>query len=418
MVSIFRRYVGWACLVLVLCATSISIPIFSRQDPAKGSVTNPRLFPFYYQTNADAPMELATALGFPGILRTMPYRINRPTEYAVLAAVRGLLIKPILGILWKKDGTQAMWGQWPARDYLCTYAIWMAMNLALILAAAALYHGMVKLQFGSLHATLAAILMLSSPIVVLSLREVHNGPFHIFGGVATFAFWHAVLVNRISTGRIIGLALGMGLLYLGKPCLNSFATGLLLCLWLGQGRKLFFILPAVALPTLVWMLVVRSVGLHYTVSDVSTFGAGVWIFQMGSPTGLLRETWMFLSSWSRVLGEDLYAPVLVLAVLGAWSFWRNGRRPFLWLALFSVGVDMAFYFLLHRVNAVYGMNTLILFFVLAAEGMVAAIRGMSDWLASSRRIRLGAPAQAVLCVLLTLALQLALNFRQLPLYGG
>jgi hypothetical protein len=167
---------------------------------------------------------------------------------------------------------------------------------------------------------------------------------------------------------------------------------------------------------LLWMSAVKAMGLEYAVSDVSTFGAGVWIFRMGSLAALLRETAAFLSTWCHALGENVYLPMLAFAGLGVWSLWRKGRSPILGLALLSSGVDLAFYFLLHRVHAVYGMNTLALFFALAAEGMVFASARLSERTAIGSKA--GSAVPAVLCVLLALALQLALNFRQLPLYGG
>lgn len=402
---------GWAVLTALVLAAAMYIPVFSGQDPAKGQVGHPRLFPFYYQTNQDAPMELATALGFPGIYRTIPDRINRPTEYAILAGI-SLAIKPVVDLVLPGDGREAMWGRWPARDYLTTYAIWVALNLALILAALVLYHRMAARHFDPLRARLASIMMLTSPIVLLSLRESHNGAYHIFAGMATFAFWHAVLLDDMPLKKMVPAALGIGLLYLGKPCINGFGTGLLLCLWLGQARKLAIILPAAALPTLLWMGAVKTMGLQYTVSDVTAFGAGVWIFRMDA-AGLAREAGLFLATWFRTLGENVYLPLVAFAGLGAWSLWRSGRRMILGVFALSIAVDMAFYFLLHRMHAVYGMNSLAPFFVTAAEGLVYAIAG-----GARAGSRLSAPVRAVLCVLVVLALQLALNFRQLPRYGG
>lgn len=80
----------------------------------------------------------------------------------------------------------------------------------------------------------------------------------------------------------------------------------------------------------------------------------------------------------------------------------------------SIVVDMAFYFLLHRMHAVYGMNALAPFFLIAAEGLVFAMGGLG----ARTGLLLTGRAGMVLCVLVVLAMQFALNVRQLPLYGG
>jgi hypothetical protein len=436
---------GWSALIAAVMAASIWIPVFSHQDPARGRVGLPRLFPFYYQTNEDAPMELATALGFPGIYRTLPDRINRPTEYAIISGLRAGLVDPVLGLFVPAEDPAVMWGAWPAREYLATYAIWISVNLALILGALATFHALTREYFGGLRATLACVLFFTSPIVLLTLREAHNGAFHLFTGMATLSFWHGVLRNRIAGRRLILAALGLGMLYLGKPCLNGFAFGIMLCLWFRQHRKLPVVLALVALPTLAWMAAITIAGLRYTVSDVSHFGAGVWILRIGSAGALFRETGGFLSAWFSILGESVFAPLLPLAGWGAWNMWgsrsetgavgggtdqrvasRDGSQDAsrtapmdtrrIALALFALAActDMVFYFLLHRAHAVYGMNTAALIFVTASVGLVSA----ADRLAARWGWKAEGPAVTAFCLCVILILQFALNCRQLPLYPG
>lgn len=63
--SALRIRALWGLLGAVLFAASLHIPVFSGMRPGNGVVGHPALFPYYFQTNADAPLELASSLGFP-----------------------------------------------------------------------------------------------------------------------------------------------------------------------------------------------------------------------------------------------------------------------------------------------------------------------------------------------------------------
>jgi hypothetical protein len=425
------RIAAWAVFLGALVWASANIPRFSGQVPEKGVVFHPRLFPYYFQSNIDAPLELSTAIGFPEYYKVAPNRVNRPVVYAIIAGVREAIASPLVTLFAGKDAGRQAWGAWTVRDYLLTYGIWMVFNLGLLLACAALYHRMARAHFDSLTASLAVMMMLSSPIVLLSLREIHLGVYHLFVGLACLAFWHAVLLGvpagipagvagseavrrPLSNPALIAASLAIGVLFLGKFCFNGFGAGLLLCLWMKQGRKLLLILPALATPTALWIPLTKVLGYTYGVSEVQDFGAGVWLLQVGSVSGLLREIASFLALWAKCASENLSAAHVFLAAVGAVSLWKKGRRAFLAVALLAILVDMGFYFLLHRVNANYVMSSLIFLFVPAAEGLIVLLQASGTrlpWIASDR-------FRAIAAVAILLALQFALNLRQLPHYAG
>jgi hypothetical protein len=406
---------GWAVFILAILWASLNIPRFSDQRMEKGVVWHPRLFPYYFQTNVDATLELSTALGWPEYYKVAPNRVNRPVVYALIAGLREFVASPLVSLAAGKDAGSKTWGPWTVRDHLLTYFIWIVLNLGMLTLSALMFHRLVRSHFGGMTGSLAAILLLSSPILLLSLREIHLTMYHLLVGMACLAFWHAVLLGGpMSKTRLAWLSLGIGALFLGKFCFNVFAAGALLCLLAGQWRKLFLILPAVALPTAVWFLMTKPLGYVYGVSEVSDCGAGVWLLQVESFGNLLREIAAFLSQWFKCLGESASVFHLPFAALGAYGLWKNGGRMFLGVALLAALVDMGFYFLVHRNNANYGMSTLLFFFVLVALGIQSAlVRVGSRWpvFASGR-------FAAVTAVALILAIQLALNWRQLPQYGG
>jgi hypothetical protein len=435
---------AWTVFIAILFWASMNIPRFSGQVPENGVVSHPRLFPYYFQSNIDAPLELSTSIGFPGYYKIQPNRVNRPVVYGFIAGLRGWVADPLVSLFAGKAAGRQSWGMWTARDYLLTYSIWMAVNLAFLLICAAAYHRLVRSHFDSFTASLSVMLMLSSPIVLLSLREVHLGVYHLLVGVACLVFWHAVLLGvgegvRKGVGKGVGegvsgpgwkdgadrrpftraelilASLGIGVLFLGKPCINGFALGFALCVLMGQARKLAWILPCVALPTVAWVFAARALGYVYGVTEVKDFRAGVWILDVGSVSNLLHEMTAFLALWFKCMGENVSLAHLPFAALGLIALWKKGPRRFLAVAALAALADLGFYFFVHRVNANYGMSTLLFFFVLVAEG----IRSTTGWTARFRgMIQMPTPIPALIAIVLLLAIQFALNARQLPHYGG
>lgn len=431
------RRAAWGLCGAILFALAMLIPRISGAGPGNGTVYHPRLFPYYFQTNIDAPMELASSLGFPSYFRIVPNRVNRPVVYGFIAGLRAGVAEPILRLILPDDIGARKWGRWTERQYLATYALWIALNLILIGASCGLAHRLVRFHFGALTADLSAVLFLSAPIVLLSAREIHLGAFQLWIATASVAFWHAVLLGLpargdggetlrpgnalrprnalrpLSRNGTLAAALGIGILFLGKPCLEVFLLGAAVCVWMGQARKLPLILAAAAAPSLAWYLLVKAAGYPYAVVEVRDFGAGVWIFGMHSAGELGREAASYLSSWGHCLAEDASLFLVPFAACGAISLARTPKgRIFLVLAGLMALSDAGFYFLVHRAHAVYAMPTLAFFFVPAAEGL----RITATWITERTRMRTAYAGYAAFALLL--AIQASLAFRQLPHYGG
>ncbi|HKP95674.1 MAG TPA: hypothetical protein VJ385_07945 [Fibrobacteria bacterium] len=411
---------AWSLFAALILALSVCIPLFSRPDPERVTIAYPPLFPFYYQTNGDAPLEMSTSLGFPGFYREQPFRVARPAFYAVLAGARTLL-RPGADLILGKEGAERMWGEWPARDHVITYCLWILANFALLLAAARMAYKMALPYFPAAQASLACALLLASPIVLLALREIHLNALNVFMGIACLAFWKTALSERLSPGGLFLPSLALGVAFQGKLCLNGFGVGLCLCLLSGQGRKLIRILPGLAIPFLGWFLIVKAMGIPFGYPEVTRWRAGVWILEAGF-SGAPAEFRWYVGQWLGALGESLGPGHVVFAALGAWSLFRgpvppgapHPRRALLRLALLIAAADFGFYFLVHRVHAAYFMNTVFCVLLLACEGLA--------WAASLAAERLSPPwgrtAKFRLCMVAAAAFQIALLWRQLPRYGG
>lgn len=351
--------------------------------------------------------------------------MNRPVVYGAVAAARAGLAEPLMRLALPAGAGARRWGLWTERQYLATYSIWIALNLILIAGACVVAHRLVRFHFGALTADLSAALLLSSPIVLLSAREIHLGAFQIFVAVASLAFWHAALLGLparsadgaeglrpLSARGLAAASLGLGVLFLGKPCLEAFALGALLAAWTGRARKLPLILAGAAAPSLAWYLAVKAAGYPYAVGEVRDCGAGIWIWDVDSASGFFREAGLFAAAWGRALAEDMSLAQAPFAALGARALARTAKgRAFLALGGMMAAANAAFYFLVHRSHAVYAAPTLAFYSVPAAIGLGTA----ATWI--TKRIPRAVPA-AFAAFALLLLIQAALAARQLPRYGG
>lgn len=410
--------IAWVTAFLALTALSWCIPLLSRQDPRSGTLSYPPLYPVYFQTNVDAPLEMRTCLGFPGHFREEPYRISRPTYYAALAGVREFMIDPVARLFVKGEGPQ--WGPWSARKTLITYFLWLFANVACVAGATLLGFRLLIAYLPGRLASLTAAMFLSTPILLLVMREIHLSAFQAFTTMACLAFWDAVLANRLSARWLVAASLLLGLFFLGKPNLNLFGAGIVLCLWLRQGRKLPVIVALAAMPTLIWICMVRAMGMAWSMSEVTQWKAGIWIVEVG-PAQVVHEFAVYVMDWLRVLGESLTPAHLAFAAWGAWSLWKGrtpiavrNRRALLALAGLLAGSDFLFYFLVHRVHAVYYVGTLLCVYALAVTGLTSAIGALSErW-----RPEMAARSRAGVAWATVIALQAYLLCRQLPHYPG
>jgi hypothetical protein len=416
---------AWVAAFLSCIALSWSIPLFSGTDPASGTLHHPRLHPVYFQSNEDAQLEIQTSLGFPGYFHEQPYRISRPTFYAALAGAREFLIEPAAVLLFGE--AKVRWGNWSARETLITYFLWLLANAACVAGACLLAYHLLSERILPAQSGLAVFLLLSAPIVLLAMREIHLNAFQVLTSLACLAFWNSALRGRPRLPALAAQALLLGILFLGKPSLSLFGAGAFLALLLGRGRSLLLILPLVALPSLLWMAAMRALGYTWSVPEVTHWKAGVWILEAGW-AGTLRELAIYVRDWAKVLQESLTPIHLLLAGFGAWSLRKGNTRDtvspdlpstsagrrLLALAALLAAADFAFYFLVHRVHAAYYAGTLLGIFACAAVGAVR----LADILASRLRPGSGPALRYATALVLLLLIQAMLLVRQLPRYPG
>lgn len=403
----FFLLAGTLCAMAVL---SLCIPLFTRaQDHADSSIFHPKLFPLYYQTNSDAPIGIQSSLGFPLFYRESQYRVNRPLVIGSAAGIRAVAV-PILKVLLPKKAFSVMWGGRRAIDILSTYFAWIFLNIVFTGCAALLLFNAFKPLFGPGVALVAALLLLSAPITLLSMREITEGSVQIFIASASLFFWQRVIMGKESLSRLLLLSFGIGLLFTGKLAVTTFATGALLCLFSQKRKNLVVIIPCVTLPMLCWIATIFIMGIPFSLNEID--GNKTALLSIASPSSVPRIL-AFAQSWTSVLCEDGLLVQLPFAVLGYYQLYKN-RSRLLWLVPVFAGVDFCFFFALNRAHAVYGIHTMVFYFPAVAVGILT----LSRWIVSKTRISIIRNNEPLVAAMIVLALQFLLIAGTIPGYGG
>ncbi len=401
-------YALMGLLLLAVFALSLVLPMFSRVHP-KVYVTHPRLFPIYYQTNMDGPGELISSLGFPWILRDFTLRVNRPLVAGLTALVREFAIRPLvldhLPVRWHS----VQWGAWSAVDTLATYFLWLDLNVVFLALAVLAYVHFCRKFLGEIAALFSGIILLATPIVILSLREIQYGCLEILITTASLAFWSEASFGKISRGRLAIFAAVLGILFLGKQAASTFLAGAALYAVFRRKPDVFLFLGAAAVPQLLWILACFAMEIPYQFSEVSGYDEIIWVGSLQSSASLARELLRFGRGWCQVLWENTGYAQMALMAIGLYAFIRAGSTKLIALIAVFFAADFGFYFFINRLHAVYGLHSMVLCFALAAKGLEwilaerLGLRGKSFWIAG---------------VALLILIQGWMNWTRLPHYGG
>lgn len=397
--------------LILIIGISFLIPVFSKTD-MDPCVYHPRLYPYYYQTNTDAAMVLMSANGYPEYLFEVPLLINRPLPPAVVSGIRRAIVGPLLSIFLPREARGLMWGRWSAADSLTSYTLWIIMNIFCVAASAFMLYRVCSVFFNRNVSYSAAVMLLTTPIVIFSLRELHYTAFALMIITGSLYFWLEVRKHQDSLCTVILLSFLMGFLFLGKLAVSTFLCGCLL--YLLFAKKKVMIVPIIvfsSLPTILWMTLIGITGQSYSAPEtrfLAWVGEGSSILFYISKTGRY-----FLDQWIPSLWENTGILHIPFAVIGIREIRRDKKRKLLpGFVLFAL-VDFLFYLLIHRTHAIYGLHTMVFYFVVTARGIV--------WFAGylQRMFPKWIPENPIVTSISILVLiQAQINFLQLPLYGG
>jgi hypothetical protein len=395
-----------ACVLAAAISISLCIPLISKKDNRQSStVYHPRLYPLYYQTNTDAPIELLSSLGFPGYYKKCSIRTNRPLIIGTAAGIRWAAIG--LASILAPGSLRVAWGDYPALSVVFTYCVWIFINILLIgLAMAACFRAFAPL-IGKNESVLTAVLLCTAPIVILSIREIGEGSVQVLLIAASLLFWQKVLTEKNSLRRLTFMSLAIGILLLGKLAITTFAVGCVICLFTSRRKLLGLIIPIVCLPMAIWICVCAILGIPFTLAEVSMNAPAI---KGMASIFFAKRLLAFPAQWAFVLAESGLFLQMPLALVGLWWLAKN-KHPMLKFILVFVTVDFCFYCGLGRTHAVYGLHTMILYFPLVAVGITQVARWISEKM-NKRKWELS------ISLLIALVMQGALIALVVPTYGG
>jgi hypothetical protein len=399
-------------LVLLALAVSLCIPLFTVVKQAAPVVYHPRLFPLYYQINIDATTELATSLGFPGFFKKEPYRVNRPLMAGAVALLRTCVAGPLARLVLPRRITAVRWGGYTAIDVVLTCFLWILLNTILTYYAGIMCFKMLTKYLGAAAALGAAAMLVTTPIVVLGLREIQYGALELFLIAASLYYWQTVAAGRTSRSTLVFYSLACGVLFLGKLALTTFFVAGLLCLFSSQ-RKLVPLLAAVTVvPTVLWIAACGMLGIPYVFSDAVNYAQPLGRFASGLHAGW--GIFSFAGMWASALWENAGWAHLPFFAAGLVSLATSGRSRLLLVALAFALADFLFYFALFRTHAAYALHTMIFYFPVVAQGIWATVVFVrSRWMKGASDSTAG-----WLAVAIVLCLQVIVCAAMLPRYAG
>ena len=395
-----------AFVLAAMTTVSICIPLISNnKNLQRAQVYHPRLYPFYYQTNTDAPIELLSSLGFPGYYKTCGLRTNRPLIIGTVAALRSVAVNVAQLLL--PGSTRILWGDYSAVSVMLTYSLWILINIVFIgLAVVACLHAFAPIV-GKSEGVITAVLLCTAPIVILSIREIGEGSAQALLVALSVLFWQKVLTENVSLRRLTLFSLVLGIVFLGKLAMTTFAAGCCICLFTSKRKLLGLIVPVIFMPMLIWIGICHILGISFSMAEISANAPAI---RGVASLSFFQRLIAFPTLWTSVLAESGLFLQMPFALFGLFWLAKN-KHPLLRLVPIFAIIDFCFYCILGRTHAVYGLHTMIFYFPLVAVGIVQ----ISRWISQKMNVR---KWEYGIALIITFAMQGALIAIVLPRYGG
>ncbi len=347
-------------------------------------------YPFMWQYNADAGMEILSAAYFPEVFETYPERINRPL-YPLLArgfgAVVGIALSPItdlspleragagyiiLKLLVHALAGVALW------SVLRRWLPWEATLLSLGLM---FFHPHTFAHIATFHTTDLQIFV---PIFVawggLHLRDVGYQGAGPAGAETRRRYW--LLVPAYS--------LAVGVLMLGKQNYSSYLALLATAVVLRHWKEAVLSFVVHLIPLFLYVGYLSLVGLSYRNNEITGMDQGIWIVDLLAqhPLVVVGDIWEifmeFLGNAVRFFHVTLF---LAVAALGRWRSIGRERKlgtaeglffALLFLATFAQFVAVRRFFVVYLTSdiafIVFGLSSWVIVEVWKARERV--VRGI------------------------------------------
>jgi len=328
-------------------------------------------WPFMWQYNADAGMEIISAAYFPEGFREYPQRINRPLYPALswlFGAVIGTVVSPVVDLS-------------PLERAGAGYIVLKIMMH--VLGGLALVD-LLRRRLSDRAAVFALALVLLHPHTIAHIATFHTTDLQIL--VPIFVLWMLVrLVERdASEGRSrrwwIDLAVYSfvtGILMLGKQNFAVYAAILVWALALRRWREVLLSVGVFLLPVLLYIVFLRHVGLTYRNNEIASMDQGTWVLEL-----LVRQPVVLLKTVLESLGRFMVNAVAFWGAIVFLAFVALGHREVpvtrreLWLLFLFAGATWAQYLAVRRFEVAYMVGDLSVY-----------VFGLAAWLLVDRWFR-------------------------------
>lgn len=319
-------YLILAAAVFIVCAISLNIAWLNPRPDFKGNMMKPSLkYPVLWQYNEDSHIEFYSALDFPEGFRKTKIRINRPL-YPFLVHYLGKFLHLLPGkILRLKIKTWTM-------------VAYILLNVFMLLLASVMMYEILDPYCGG-KAVFPVLLMIFHPFTILSVSVYHTLLLQFVTPViAVYLFGRLSRSYSFHANAFCSFLFGM--LMLGKQ--NYAVYVAIICVLLAR-KYLKEVLVSVffhLLPLLIWLLVLKGLGIGYYNHEAQRWDQGVWLYRSIVELNLFQIMKNVVHSISSyfILLSRFFSLWLFTALYGLGGRKQDGTVPVAFIFWFSLAL--------------------------------------------------------------------------------
>lgn len=314
---------GLTVLAIGLNAATLAQPA-PPPDEHNCVFDNPIGHGFRHLLNCDSPEFLALAQE-PSLVFENPVRQSRPLSFAVpFLMAQPLALVPRLA------------STWPYTPYAAEFAAYLVVNLAVLVAGLQLFT--VTLESGTgvrggPELMLALVVLGANNVTKLFLWTPHVQLFNLFVPCLTMYVCFRLAARErpldAREGSLLGLALGVGLLWYGSFAIAIACVAAIQVAVYRRVTPAVILLAVAAVPYACWVAgVVRATGSFYN-HEIETYRQFVWVVDCveSGTSACLRTAGGHLATFAATAAPVVALPLAVIAIARAARRVGSQHRP-------------------------------------------------------------------------------------------
>lgn len=257
----FLKIVGLSCVIFAVAANLAWL----NPNPFDEVYRTTHNFPFFWQYNPDAGVELLTAVYFPEIFHTYETRINRPF-YPISAQILGKLIYLVSSPFISLDILEA------------TAAGYLLFKLLIFSVASWAAFSWFRKFFSEKESILGAGIIFFSPLSLEYAGAFHTTELQFISPI--FIIWFVTIwLEKTSLKNNFIYSILVGVLLLGKQNYAIYLSILLIGLIYSRYTDVVLSFIFHLIPLLGYLVFLESHDFTYSNYEADKYGQGVWIFE-------------------------------------------------------------------------------------------------------------------------------------------